>query len=255
MAVVGLRKCKSLPSDDGSRLYSAVLRASALACLIFGFNVVGHAEEATELSQVCPGAAKWRAEHPEQLAADLERRDEGATFTDLPLRQELRRRVDADQEARKAMLADPHDASRVGKVSALDSDNLQWLRALIVRQDLPTAQQVGFSGVHWAWILAQHTDSDPRFQGALLLAFEKRFASGELPAADLARLTDRVLLKQGKSQQYGTQFDWNAAAFKLPSGDALTTTEANRNRLALMPLSDYACMMTLRSRRLQAPRR
>jgi hypothetical protein len=138
-------------------------------------------------------------------------------------------------------------------VAAVDSDNLRWLRALISRQGLPTAQQVGFSGVQWVWVLVQHADTDPRFQGTLLLAFEKRFAAGELPPEDLARLTDRVLIQLGRPQEYGTQFDWYAAEFKLPSGDALTKIEANRTRLGLMPLSDYACMMTLRSRRLQTP--
>jgi hypothetical protein len=230
-----------------------VSSVSALAWLFLGLDVICHAEGTNDLAQICPGAAKWRAEHPEQLAVDLERRDRGATFTDLALRQELQRRVDADQEARKALLAAPQDAARVAKVSALDNDNLQWLRALVVRQDLPTMQQVGFSGVHWAWLLAEHANSDPRFQGTLLLAFEKRFTAGELPADDLARLTDRVLLNQGRPQQYGTQFDWYTAEFKLPSGDPLSKIEVNRNRLGLMPLSDYACMMLLRSRRLQAP--
>lgn len=229
-------------------------RISVLACLLLGLNFVVHAAGGSDLAQVCPGAATWRAEHPEQLAVDLERRDEGAAFAEPALRLELQRRVDADQEARKAMLASPRDAARIGRVSTLDSDNLQWLRAHVVGQGLPTAQQVGFSGVHWAWLLAQHADSDPRFQGTLQLAFEKRFAAGELPAEDLARLTDRVLFKLGRSQQHGTPFDWYAGQFKLPSGDTLSKVEANRTRLALMPLSDHACIMTLHSRRLQAPR-
>lgn len=66
-----------------------VRRVSALACLLLGLNVVGHAEGADDLAQFCPGAAEWRTEHPEQLAMDLVRRDEGASFTDPALRLEL----------------------------------------------------------------------------------------------------------------------------------------------------------------------
>ena len=208
---------------------------------------------AAELAQMCPDAAKWRTEHPKQLLVELEHRDEAATLTDPALRRELHRRVDADQAARKVMLASVHDAARGSKVAALDSDNLRWLQTLIARQGLPTAHQVGISGMHWTWILAQHADLEPRFQRTLLLAFEKRFAAGELPAEDLARLTDRVLVNSGRPQQYGTQFDWYTKEFKLLSRDALIKIEANRTRLALMPLNDYVCMMTLRSRQLQAP--
>jgi hypothetical protein len=77
--------------------------------------------------------------------------------------------------------------------------------------------------------------------------FAQRQEAAELPADDLARLTDRVLLAAGKPQRYGTQFDWYSGQFN-PAGAAtgaanIADIEANRQALGLMPLSDYACMM------------
>ncbi len=72
---------------------------------------------------------------------------------------------------------------------------------------------------------------------------------GELPADDLARLTDRVLLAAGKPQRFGTQFDWYAGQFTPKGAGNIADIEANRQALGLMPLADYACMMNGRLRR------
>jgi hypothetical protein len=76
---------------------------------------------------------------------------------------------------------------------------------------------------------------------------ERRFAAGELPANDLARITDRVLIAGGEPQKFGTQFDWFAGDFSLPEQGALVEIDASRAELGLMPLADYVC--TLRKAR------
>ena len=96
----------------------------------------------------------------------------------------------------------------------MDSDNLLWLKKLAKDAGIPSVAQVGESGVHWTWLLVQHADDDPQFQQSMQPIFAQRHQVGELPAEDLAKLTDRVLLSAGKPQRFGTQFDWYSGQFK-----------------------------------------
>jgi hypothetical protein len=125
----------------------------------------------------------------------------------------------------------------------MDADNLQWLKKLVSDSGIPTVAQVGESGVHWAWLLVQHATEEPSFQLSVQPIFAQRQAAGELPADDLARLTDRVLVKAGKPQRFGTQFDWYSGHFKPKGVLNMAEIEANRRQLGLMSLKDYACVM------------
>jgi hypothetical protein len=91
--------------------------------------------------------------------------------------------------------------------------------------------------------LVQHADRDPKLQATVLPMFVKRYEAGELPADDLAKLTDRVLIAQGKPQRFGTQFDWLSGKFNPRDAGDLTAIDAHRQEIGLMPLADYACMM------------
>jgi hypothetical protein len=200
-----------------------------------------------ETSTPCPGAAAWREAHSNQLPSALAQRDRTRTFSAIELRSELQRRFEADQRERKKLIANPGDREVDNRVRRMDEENLAWLKNLVKDNGIPTVSQVGESGVHWTWLLVQHADGDPQFQLRVQPIFVQRQQAGELPADDLAKLTDRVLLAEGKPQRYGTQFDWYSGQFKpkgVPKGAGnMADIEANRQALGLMPLSDYACMM------------
>jgi hypothetical protein len=196
-----------------------------------------------ETSVPCPGAAAWREEHRNQLPAALAQRDQTRTFSAPELRAELERRFEADQRERQKLIADPRDRGVGNRVQRMDMENLVWLKNLVKDNGIPTVAQVGESGVHWIWLLVQHADDDPQFQLSVQSIFAQRQEAGELPADDLARLTDRVLLAAGKPQRFGTQFDWYSGQFKPKGAGNIADIEANRQALGLMPLADYACMM------------
>ena len=191
----------------------------------------------------CPGASEWNRSHP-ALPGDR------VAMADPSLLEELKTRVEADQSARRKWLANPDDESLARAVDEKDAANVAWLRELLAKSGFPKASQVGHQGVHLAWVLSQHADQDPKLQSDLLPVLEQRHASGELPANDLARSTDRMLLASGKPQRYGTQFDWFAGTFELPDPRELAVVDAERARLGLMPLADYVC--TLRVAREKA---
>jgi uncharacterized repeat protein (TIGR01451 family) len=197
----------------------------------------------------CPGAEAWKAEHANQLSAALTTRDAARSFSAPELRAELERRVEADQHARKRLLTSPQDLEARNSVLRMDEENLAWLKKLVNENGIPTVAQVGENGVHWTWLLVQHADADPGFQMSVQPIFAQRQAAGELPADDLAKLTDRVLLAGGKPQRFGTQFDWFSGKFQPKGSVNLADIDANRQAIGLMPLVDYACMMNDRLKR------
>lgn len=219
--------------------------AAVLLCTSLGASAQG-IEETGLPSMPCPGALAWIGAHPEATREAAARRDAARTLADPALALELKERAAKDQEARRAWVADPENRQAQRAVVLLDQDNVKWLYQLVTTRGFPTAAQVGETGLHEVWLLAQHADTQPRFQAQLLPAFEERKAAGELSTSDLARFTDRVLKAQGKPQRYGTQFSpeaWGRAHFGLPDDAAVQAVEANRRALGTMPLLDYVCMM------------
>lgn len=193
--------------------------------------------------QACPGAAAWTDANEAQSIQAMQRRDQARRPTHPELLAELTRRVAEDQAARRRLISGGFTRRRWQDAVAVDADNLRWLARVIRSTGFPTAAQVGEYGLHLTWLLVHHADSQPAFQQAAIAEFKQRYEAGEFAAADLARLTDRVLKRQGKSQAFGTQFDWASGPQLIYQIDNLAEIERNRQALGLMPLSDYGCMM------------
>jgi hypothetical protein len=198
---------------------------------------------AAEADVKCPGAVAWDEAHKNLLPEEMLKRDAQRSLTKPELLAELRQRADRDQQTRQLWLAHPSDHSLGDAVSRTDRDNIAWLRELMRTAGLPTAAEVGEQGVHLTFILVQHAGSDPELQQKALPILAQRYEAGELPATDLARLVDRILVKQKKPQRFGTQFDWLSGKFPLPDASRAAEIDANRRQLGLMPIADYACRM------------
>src|SRR6516225_2415670 len=69
----------------------------------------------------------------------------------------------------------------------------------------PGRSIVGDDGADAAWLLVQHADHDPAFQRQCLELLTVAARHGEATNAQVAYLTDRVLLAEGKPQEFGTQ--------------------------------------------------
>ncbi len=115
------------------------------------------------------------------------------------LQAELLRRAEQDQAARSEPEADWE------LVTSVDADNLAWLKNVVAEAGWPGQSMVGEDGAHAAWLLAQHADRDPAFQRKCLGLMTEAADRGEASRAELAYLTDRVLLAEGQPQEYGTQ--------------------------------------------------
>lgn len=115
------------------------------------------------------------------------------------LRSELLCRAEKDQAARSQLEPDAET------LTSVDAENLTWLRDLVTKVGWPGRSMVGEDGAHAAWLLAQHADQDPAFQRRCLDLMTEAVKRGEATLSELAYLTDRVLLAEGKPQEYGTQ--------------------------------------------------
>lgn len=147
---------------------------------------------------------------------------------------ELMKRMKSDQEAR---LAEPPN---VFQMMLIDWDNTTWMKQVIEKHGWPGRALVGRDGAQAAWLLVQHADHDPVFQRRCLDLLTQAYEKSEASADQVAYLTDRVLLAEGKSQIYGTQFHTvNGELEPLPIENK-AEVDQRRAAMGLEPLAVYA---------------
>jgi Family of unknown function (DUF6624) len=213
------------------------------------FPAVGYCDDdhAADPIPTCSGAVEWIKSHPTRSVEEMKHADEARKFTDAALRRELQERAEAAMRVRKAFLAEPNNQFLIRNIVEVDTANLVWMRWLARSDRLPSTAQVGETGVYWMWFLVLHA-GNPEFQLHTLPLFAKSYASGELPAENLAMLTDKTLLANGKPQRYGTRFEWQSGEYKLENPGDPARMDTERTALGLMPLADYTCFMREKAR-------
>ncbi len=122
---------------------------------------------------------------------------------DKKLTQEILTMARLDQAVRKSG----------GEITVVDQKNLTRMKQIVSDFGWPTISLVGKKASHMAWLLVQHADEDLKFQKHCLNLMKEAIKKKEVMLPDIAYLTDRVLVNQGKLQIYGTQFykpikDW-----------------------------------------------
>lgn len=162
------------------------------------------------------------------------------------LRLELLKRFKEDQAARLAMIEANHkqkldDASHkiLEQITKIDADNTAWLKKHVDQHGFPTFTEVGKDGANAAWLLVQHADAQPKFQRQCLDLMTK-LPKHERDGKNLAYLTDRVLLAEGKKQLYGTQFTKDGNGWKPRPLEDEANVDKRRAEVGLSPLSEYA---------------
>jgi hypothetical protein len=189
---------------------------------------------AVQLQPTVEKPAGWRAEERLwQRTVALARR---LGYGEEALRAELLRRRDLDQAARGAFAGAPEDKAHI---IVMDDANTAWLRTILDRVGWPGRTLVGSDAAHAAWLIAQHADRHPAFQRRCLKLLERAVACGEAATADLAHLTDRVLLARGEPQLYGTQVSARAEGFVAARLCDPETVDARRAAMGLPPLADH----------------
>lgn len=119
---------------------------------------------------------------------------------------ELLRRNEADQNARKALSADPLSKEALDRVLRIDRENTAYMRTVVTTCGWPKQSAVGEQAAKAAWRITQHADMDPQYQ--VLAAQQLKYAvlGKEAAAWDLAVLVDRNRRLTDQPQVYGMQF-------------------------------------------------
>ena len=155
-------------------------------------------------------------------------------------RRELEERGRTDQAVREGFGAGGQaDSSQIAAMMRTDSANASWLRDHVARRGWPTSDQVGKEAVGSAFLIVQHAVHDTAFMRAMLPHIEESYRRGDLDGGAVAMLTDRLEVKAGRPQVYGTQLSLKDGRWVLdPIVDSAGVDERRRG-MGLPPLAEY----------------
>lgn len=125
------------------------------------------------------------------------------------------------------------------KMEEIHISNSKRLETIIKSIGFPTIESVGEVAADAAWLIIQHSISRPDFMRSCQEWLESEVEEGNASAIHLAYLTDRILILEGKTQLYGTQFDWDKQGMLSPQRlESWDTVNRRRRELGLNSLEE-----------------
>ncbi|MFP5261877.1 MAG: DUF6624 domain-containing protein [Blastocatellia bacterium] len=155
------------------------------------------------------------------------------------LRKEIFQLQAAGQEVRQRALASKYLDNNINEeMDRIDSLNTERLRRIMEANGLPGIDAVGVDGLRAVFLLIQQSPSI-EFQKEMLPALKASADRGELAMEAYAMLVDRVLLKEGKRQAYGTQAEFVDGKVALAPIEDEEHVDERRHKVGLIPIADY----------------
>lgn len=239
--------------DIGSDFYNAGCSASQMGdytlafdwlnmALKKGWSNLPHLKIDTDLVPL-HGDAKW-----DKLISDVESAvAEKEAKYDKPLKEKLLSILKDDQQVRTEYLAAQKDFGRESKqVDSLakiarykDSINLLKVAEILDEHGWVGADKVGPEANQTLFLVIQHADL--KTQQKYLPMMKEAVETGNASSSTLALLEDRVALREGKRQIYGSQIGFDKKTNKsyvLPLDDP-DNVDKRRAEVGLGPLADY----------------
>lgn len=143
---------------------------------------------------------------------------------------------DKDQAARKKPASE--DVSK--EISAIDVENTKSLAHLLKVCGWPAARNGDLQASDDIWLLAQHADHDHAFQRHVLGLLEQAVHRGEARGKNLAYLTDRLAIADGKPQLYGTQLMIDGCKISVHEIDSRAAVNERRKKIkGMQTLEEY----------------
>jgi hypothetical protein len=109
-----------------------------------------------------------------------------------------------EQQLRSERVDSPDDLQFAEHIAEIDAQNITWLETIIEQQGFPGLSVVDVDGLQAMFLLIQHSPNF-EFQKKCLALMELALPQGESDPVHVAYLTDRILMREGKPQIYGTQ--------------------------------------------------
>ncbi|QNI03226.1 hypothetical protein HXW73_09950 [Halomonas sp. SH5A2] len=139
------------------------------------------------------------------------------------------------------------------QVKAMHEHNASRLKEIIGAHGWPGVSLVGEEAAKAAWLIVQHSVSDPEFMGECVYLLEDAVARQDIEGWQLAFLHDRVRTLSGRPQYYGTQFDVDESGWPtpFPIEDSATVNE-RRACLGLNSIEERQEQMAEQERKRRA---
>ncbi|MDY7095079.1 MAG: DUF6624 domain-containing protein [Acidobacteriota bacterium] len=109
-----------------------------------------------------------------------------------------------DQEIRQRYLEAPESEAIHAEMLNLNRRHLARVVEILEADGWPGISEVGAKASQGAWLIIQHADLET--QKRYLPLMQEAAEQGELPGRLLATTVDRVRVRQGQKQLYGTQY-------------------------------------------------
>jgi hypothetical protein len=140
-------------------------------------------------------------------------------------------------------LAPPEDAvaaRHLAQLALVERDNSERLGALLAVCGWPRRSSEGLDAARRAWLVAQQSSDDLSFQRQVVRQLELAVLDGEASVIHLATASDRLAVREGRPQRYGTQLrQVDGCVWDYYPLDDLARVEARRKRLGLPPLASH----------------
>lgn len=159
--------------------------------------------------------------------------------------QELATMVEAADAVRSRVdyLAPPEDAQaarRLAQLALVERDNGARLGALMAACGWPRRSVEGEEAARQAWLVVQQRGDDLPLQRQAVRQLELAALDGEAAMTHLATASDRLAVREGRPQRYGTQLrQVDACSWEYYPLDDIARVEARRQRIGLPTLADH----------------
>ena len=161
---------------------------------------------------------------------------------DLSLKNHLEEMLERDQAYRTQWILSrqlhheetQRDIALRLRADSIDSINQAEIRKILKEHGFPKKTEVGTSACEAAWIIIQHAPLD--VQKEYLPMLEKAATEGNIQAALVAALHDRIDVREGRPQKYGTQRNRNGICPLLNK----KMVNQWRKEVGLPPLDEYS---------------
>ncbi len=116
----------------------------------------------------------------------------------------------ADLQLRDELMRDGQLFDGYNKqMEKLHNENAEVLKRIIETIGYPTIDKVGKQANDACWLVIQHSIGQPAFMKECAVLLEKAVHENKADPKQLAYLTDRIAVLEGRPQFYGTNFDWD----------------------------------------------
>lgn len=145
---------------------------------------------------------------------------------DLTLREKL---------VQRGQLSEGYDK----EMNELHNKNAKVLNDIIDAIGYPTIDKVGKEANEATWLVIQHSIGQPEFMKKCVGLLEIAVSENKADSKNLAYLTDRIAVFEGKPQLYGTQFDWDKFGNLSPNSfDDLNKVNERRKSIGLNTIEE-----------------